>query len=126
MASAFPGNLVADPAYTSGVDAVAGFLSSTLFSMKFYLLFSFLFGYSFTLQLNAAAHQRVVDSSLQVRSCRMGTALAHQCPPTCVAAHPRLGGNAVATGSEPEVASSTVIFQQRRLMRPYAGCVNRR
>ncbi|MEU6561425.1 DUF418 domain-containing protein [Nocardia nova] len=54
MASAFPGNLVDDPAFDSPLDDVARFVLSALFSMKFYLLFSFLFGYSFTLQMAAA------------------------------------------------------------------------
>ncbi|MDN5746378.1 MAG: DUF418 domain-containing protein [Nocardioidaceae bacterium] len=54
MASAYPGNLVDDPNFTAPIDDVARFLVSTLFSMKFYLLFSFLFGYSFVLQMAAA------------------------------------------------------------------------
>lgn len=54
MASAHPGNLVADPAFSSGLDEVARFVVAALFSMKFYLLFSFLFGYSFVLQMDAA------------------------------------------------------------------------
>lgn len=55
MASAYPGNLVADPAYSSTFDDVVRGLSSVFVDMKFYLLFSFLFGYSFTLQMDAAA-----------------------------------------------------------------------
>lgn len=43
MASGYPGNLVVDT------------LSSVFVDMKFYLLFSFLFGYSFTLQMQAAS-----------------------------------------------------------------------
>lgn len=54
MASAYPGNLVADPAFSSPLDDVARFVVAALFSMKFYLLFSFLFGYSFVLQMDAA------------------------------------------------------------------------
>ncbi|GAA5060600.1 DUF418 domain-containing protein [Nocardia callitridis] len=54
MASAFPSNLINDPAYGSWLDEAARFVVSVLFSMKFYLLFSFLFGYSFTLQMDAA------------------------------------------------------------------------
>ena len=54
MASAYPGNLVNDPQFASSADVVARFLTTTLFSMKFYLLFSFLFGYSFVLQMEAA------------------------------------------------------------------------
>ena len=55
MASAFPGNLVDDPDFSTPIDAVVRFLVAALFSMKFYLLFSFLFGYSFVLQMDAAA-----------------------------------------------------------------------
>ena len=54
MASAYPGNLVDDPAFSSPLDDAARFAVASLFSMKFYLLFSFLFGYSFVLQMNAA------------------------------------------------------------------------
>ncbi|HJG80156.1 MAG TPA: DUF418 domain-containing protein [Brevibacterium senegalense] len=55
MASAYPGNLVDDPSFSSPIDSVARFLVAVLFSMKFYLLFSFLFGYSFVLQMDASA-----------------------------------------------------------------------
>ena len=44
-----------DPAFHGGVDRATHFLVALLFETKFYLLFSFLFGYSFTLQLQAAA-----------------------------------------------------------------------
>lgn len=54
MASAYPGNLVEDPAFSSPLDSAARFVVAALFSMKFYLLFSFLFGYSFVLQMEAA------------------------------------------------------------------------
>lgn len=54
MASAYPGNLVDDPNFPALIDGVARFLVAALFSMKFYLLFSFLFGYSFVLQMDAA------------------------------------------------------------------------
>jgi uncharacterized protein len=54
MASAYPGNLVDDPNFAEPIDAAARFLVAALFSMKFYLLFSFLFGYSFVLQMDAA------------------------------------------------------------------------
>lgn len=55
MSSGYPGNLVTDPAFSSPFDDVVRGLSSVLVDMKFYLLFSFLFGYSFTLQMQAAA-----------------------------------------------------------------------
>ncbi|WP_132476350.1 DUF418 domain-containing protein [Rhodococcus sp. SMB37] len=54
MASAYPGNLVNDPSFSTPIDDAARFLVAALFSMKFYLLFSFLFGYSFVLQMDAA------------------------------------------------------------------------
>lgn len=54
MASAYPGNLVEDPSFSSPLDGAARFVVAALFSMKFYLLFSFLFGYSFVLQIEAA------------------------------------------------------------------------
>ena len=54
MASAYPGNLVDDPSFASPLDDAARFTVAALFSMKFYLLFSFLFGYSFVLQMDAA------------------------------------------------------------------------
>lgn len=54
MASGYPGNLVADPALSTTYDDIVRGLSPVLVDMEFYLLFSFLFGYSFTLQTEAA------------------------------------------------------------------------
>ncbi|CAB3858714.1 hypothetical protein LMG26689_02370 [Achromobacter animicus] len=53
---AFPfyGGGVPDPVYSSPVDVTVRWLVAWLFETKFYLLFSFLFGYSFTLQMSAA------------------------------------------------------------------------
>ncbi|WP_407698819.1 DUF418 domain-containing protein, partial [Streptomyces acidicola] len=45
---------VADPAHDSAFDNGVRTLVTLLFEMKFYLLFSFLFGYSFTIQTAAA------------------------------------------------------------------------
>ncbi|TKK77586.1 DUF418 domain-containing protein [Kribbella jiaozuonensis] len=56
-ASGFPIHVAEDPAYGSWLDEVVRWLSSAFVDMKFYLLFSFLFGYSFQLQVEAA--QRV-------------------------------------------------------------------
>ncbi|MEU8223786.1 DUF418 domain-containing protein [Kribbella sp. NPDC048915] len=53
-ASGFPIHLAQDPAYDSWLDHTVHWLSSALVDMKFYLLFSFLFGYSFQLQMEAA------------------------------------------------------------------------
>lgn len=55
MSSGYPGNLVTDPAFDSPLDDLVRALSSVFVDMKFYLLFSFLFGYSFTLQMTSAA-----------------------------------------------------------------------
>jgi len=53
-ASGFPIHAAEDPAYHSWLDQTVHWLSATFVDMKFYLLFSFLFGYSFQLQLQAA------------------------------------------------------------------------
>jgi uncharacterized protein len=53
-ASGFPIHVAADPAYQSWLDHTVHWVSATFVDMKFYLLFSFLFGYSFQLQLEAA------------------------------------------------------------------------
>ncbi|WP_242625105.1 DUF418 domain-containing protein [Krasilnikovia cinnamomea] len=54
VASAFHGTGVEDPAFTSTADRTVGSVLTLLFETKFYLLFSFLFGYSFTLQRDSA------------------------------------------------------------------------
>jgi uncharacterized protein len=53
-ASGFPIHLAQDPAYGSWLDHSVHWVSSAFVDMKFYLLFSFLFGYSFQLQMEAA------------------------------------------------------------------------
>lgn len=45
---------IPDPLGTSLPDQIASFVRAFVFETKFYLLFSFLFGYSFTLQMRAA------------------------------------------------------------------------
>jgi uncharacterized protein len=55
FASGYPFHLVDDPAFDGPVDHAVDWVIRLLFEMKAYLLFSFLFGYSFTLQLDAAA-----------------------------------------------------------------------
>lgn len=55
MASGYPGNLITDPAFDSVLDDAVRTFSSVFIDMKFYVLFSFLFGYSFTLQMAAAS-----------------------------------------------------------------------
>src|SRR5215510_1061430 len=52
--SGFPIHVAEDPAYSSWLDHSVHWVSATFVDMKFYLLFSFLFGYSFQLQLEAA------------------------------------------------------------------------
>lgn len=54
FASAYFGSGVLDPAFPGPLDQWVRWLVSALFEAKFYLLFSFLFGYSFTLQVLAA------------------------------------------------------------------------
>jgi uncharacterized protein len=56
FSSGFPFHLVEDPAHGT-VDRVVAGAVELLFAMKAYLLFSFLFGYSFTLQLDSAARR---------------------------------------------------------------------
>ncbi|MBT2323382.1 DUF418 domain-containing protein [Variovorax paradoxus] len=56
FASAYYGMAVPDPAFARPVDRAVRWLVACLFETKFYLLFSFLFGYSFTLQMTAAEH----------------------------------------------------------------------
>lgn len=53
-ASGFPIHLAQNSAYDSWLDHSVHWLSSAFVDMKFYLLFSFLFGYSFQLQMEAA------------------------------------------------------------------------
>ena len=54
FASALYGLEIADPAFGSILDRSVHFVIALFFEMKFYLLFSFLFGYSFTLQMRSA------------------------------------------------------------------------
>ncbi|MDH3065628.1 DUF418 domain-containing protein [Achromobacter insolitus] len=54
FSSPFYGAGVADPAFSQPLDLTVRWLIAWLFETKFYLLFSFLFGYSFTLQMAAA------------------------------------------------------------------------
>lgn len=54
FASPYYGLGVADPAFASSLDQAVRFAVAGLFETKFYLLFSFLFGYSFTLQMRSA------------------------------------------------------------------------
>ncbi|SSW68411.1 DUF418 domain-containing protein [Achromobacter agilis] len=54
FASPFYGAGVADPVYSRPLDLAVRWLIAWLFETKFYLLFSFLFGYSFTLQMATA------------------------------------------------------------------------
>ncbi|MBB1594886.1 DUF418 domain-containing protein [Achromobacter sp. UMC46] len=54
FSSPFYGAGIADPAYSRPMDLAVRWVIAWLFETKFYLLFSFLFGYSFTLQMSAA------------------------------------------------------------------------
>lgn len=57
MASAWYGSGAIAPAFSTPLDLWVGGLIAALFETKFYLLFSFLFGYSFTLQMASAARE---------------------------------------------------------------------
>lgn len=59
LATSFHGSGVEDPAFASALDDAVRWLVAVLFETKFFLLFSFLFGYSFTLQLDSAARRGV-------------------------------------------------------------------
>ncbi|MGC4790106.1 DUF418 domain-containing protein [Micromonospora sp. DT178] len=67
MASGYPGNLVTDPDFDSGLDHAVRVLSAVFVDMKFYVLFSFLFGYSFTLQMAAASRAGAAFSARMLR-----------------------------------------------------------
>ncbi|BCL14484.1 DUF418 domain-containing protein [Micromonospora sagamiensis] len=67
MASGYPGNLVTDPGFGSGLDNAVRTFSSVFVDMKFYVLFSFLFGYSFTLQMEAASRAGAAISARMLR-----------------------------------------------------------
>ncbi|MFI6760312.1 DUF418 domain-containing protein [Micromonospora sp. NPDC050417] len=67
MASGYPGNLVSDPHFDSGIDHAVRAFSSLFVDMKFYVLFSFLFGYSFTLQMEAASRAGAAFSARMLR-----------------------------------------------------------
>ncbi|RIX82834.1 DUF418 domain-containing protein [Acidovorax cavernicola] len=54
FASPYYGQPLPDPMMRTGLDRAAAFAVAFLFETKFYLLFSFLFGYSFTLQMQSA------------------------------------------------------------------------
>ncbi|BEP49762.1 MULTISPECIES: DUF418 domain-containing protein [Variovorax] len=54
FASTYYGLGIPDPMAVSPADRGASFVRALVFESKFYLLFSFLFGYSFTLQMRAA------------------------------------------------------------------------
>lgn len=59
FASGYPFHLVPDPAHDSVSDEAVRWAVEVLVTMKAYLLFAFLFGYSFTLQLDSAARRGV-------------------------------------------------------------------
>ncbi|WP_239126832.1 DUF418 domain-containing protein [Asanoa siamensis] len=59
FASGYPFHLVPDPQYASGLEMLLPRLVDVLVTMKAYLVFSFLFGYSFTLQMDSAARRGV-------------------------------------------------------------------
>ncbi|MFI9150468.1 DUF418 domain-containing protein [Streptomyces sp. NPDC053367] len=58
LASAHHGTGVEDPGFDGPLDTAVRTVVTVLFEAKFFLLFSFLFGYSFTLQLASAERRR--------------------------------------------------------------------
>ncbi|AXK55847.1 DUF418 domain-containing protein [Pseudomonas protegens] len=70
---------VSNPAYASDLDHLIRWLVSVLFEAKFYLLFSFLFGYSFTLQMASAerAGERFVPRMLRRQLALLAIGLVH-------------------------------------------------
>ncbi|MEU9254908.1 DUF418 domain-containing protein [Streptomyces sp. NPDC048270] len=69
MASAYQGTGVAEPAFRSAFDTAVRYLTEILLETKFYLLFSFLFGYSFTLQAASAARDGAAFLPRFLRRC---------------------------------------------------------
>ena len=67
FASPFYGLDISDPVFADARDKAVRIFISLFFETKFYLLFSFLFGYSFTLQMAAAER---VDQSIAPRMLR--------------------------------------------------------
>ncbi len=67
FSSPFYGAGMADPTYSRPLDLVVRWLIACLFETKFYLLFSFLFGYSFTLQMAAAERSQAAFAPRFVR-----------------------------------------------------------
>ncbi|MGS1106562.1 DUF418 domain-containing protein [Achromobacter anxifer] len=74
FSSPFYGAGIADPAYSQPLDLAVRWLIAWLFETKFYLLFSFLFGYSFTLQMAAAERSQAAFAPRFLRRL-MGLAL---------------------------------------------------
>ncbi|MFD8642560.1 DUF418 domain-containing protein [Streptomyces zaomyceticus] len=54
MASTYHGSGLEDPGFASPLDGAVRWFVTVFFEAKFFLLFSFLFGYAFTLQLDSA------------------------------------------------------------------------
>ncbi|WP_431951725.1 DUF418 domain-containing protein [Nocardia lijiangensis] len=67
------------PHYQGTVDQIVGGIVDALFSGRFYLLFAFLFGYSFTLQIAAAQRAGASANARLLRRCAalMAIGLAH-------------------------------------------------
>jgi uncharacterized protein len=69
FASAYYGSGVSDPAHASAFDVAVRAFIAFAFESKFYLVFSFLFGYSFTLQMDSAARAGDAFRPRIVRRC---------------------------------------------------------
>jgi uncharacterized protein len=69
FSSQFRGTGVDDPRFGSGVDVAIRFLTDVFIENKFYLMFSFLFGYSFTLQMASFARRGMGLVAPMLRRC---------------------------------------------------------
>lgn len=74
MANPFYGTGLADPAFDAPLDRAVHWLVRCVFETKFYLLFSFLFGYSFALQQDSARRAGQAFAPRWARRC-LGLAL---------------------------------------------------
>ncbi|CRM52501.1 hypothetical protein H097_06086 [Pseudomonas sp. FH4] len=79
FADPYYASISSNPAYTRSLDHGVRLLVALLFETKFYLLFSFLFGYSFTLQMAAAerAEAAFVPRMLRRQLALLALGLAH-------------------------------------------------
>ena len=107
FASPYYGSGVVDPAFGRPLDLAASWVFGLLFETKFYLLFSFLFGYSFTLQMAAAERGRRLSCRVSAAAGGPGRAGRGACRAVLSRRHPadlRHPGPAAALLSQLEPA----------------------